>query len=100
MVKHIVMWRLKEEAMGNTREQNLVEMKDQLERLKDRIEEIQFLQVGLNFDTSDDAYDILLYTEFEDREGLRIYQEHPEHIKARDFICQVRLHRTVVDFEI
>ena len=47
-----------------------------------------------------DAYDIVLYTEFEDKAGLDAYQKHPEHIMARDFIRSVRLEKRVVDYEV
>jgi len=100
MVKHIVMWNLKEVAGGKKKEENLKEMKKRLEALKHKIEEIQFFEVGMNYNESGDAFDIVLYSEFESREGLDIYQKHPEHIKARDFIRSVRMERRVVDFEV
>lgn len=100
MVKHIVIWNLKESAEGRTKAQNLEEMKIQLESLKGKIETIEYLEVGINFNDTQDAYDIVLYSEFRDREGLDVYQKHPEHIKARDFIRKVRLEKKVVDYEI
>ena len=100
MVKHIVMWNLKESPGGRTKEQNLEEMKIRLESLKERIETIKYFEVGINFNNTQDAYDIVLYSEFRDREGLDMYQKHPEHIKARDFIRKIRLEKKVVDYEI
>ena len=100
MVKHIVMWNLKESGGGRTKEQNLEEMKIRLESLKERIETIKYIEVGINFNNTQDAYDIVLYSEFRDREGLDMYQKHPEHIKARDFIRKIRLEKKVVDYEI
>ena len=99
MVKHIVMWNLKESAEGRNKQENLQEMKARLEGLKDKIAEIKFLEVGLNFNETGDAFDIVLYTEFENRESLDAYQNHPEHIRVRDFVRSVRLERKVVDYE-
>lgn len=100
MVKHIVMWNLKESAEGRSKDENLQEMKARLEGLKDKIGEIKFLEVGINFNETGDAFDMVLYTEFENREALDIYQNHPEHIRVRDFVRGVRLERKVVDYEI
>lgn len=112
MVKHIVMWRLHDEALGRTKRENLLEMKRVLEGLEGGVETVRSLEVGIHFDAlrqpdvagdasgSPQIYDIVLYTEFDDREGLNTYQDHPEHIKARDFIRQVRTLRAVVDFEV
>ena len=58
------------------------------------------LEVGLNFETSSDAADISLYTEFESREALNAYQIHPAHMPAKKIIPLVRLERRVADYEI
>ncbi len=98
MVKHIVMWTVSEFAEGKTKKENVQEIKDQLEGLKDLIQEIQFLEVGINFNKTEDAYDIVLVTEFKNSEALTRYQDHPEHIRVRDFLRKVRVKHTVVDY--
>ena len=98
MVKHIVMWTLAEFAEGKQKEETIQEVKAQLEGLKDSIQEIQFLEVGINFNTTEGAYDIVLVTEFKNKEALTRYQDHPEHIRVRDFLRKVRVKHTVVDY--
>ena len=99
MVKHIVMWRLKEEALGATKEENARKLKESLEALVDKIEELNAAEVGFNFNPSDAAFDVVLYSEFEDREGLEAYQKHPEHVKIVEFVGEIRTDRAVVDYE-
>jgi len=41
MIKHIVMWRLKDFAEGASREENAKKLKETLEGLKDKISEIR-----------------------------------------------------------
>ena len=65
-----------------------------------KIEAIKALEVGINFNESDDAYDIVLYSEFESKKDLDAYQNHPAHSEAREFIQAVRWKRKVVDYEI
>ncbi len=99
MVKHIVVWKLKPTAEGRDRPANAERMKAMLEALRGRIPGLRHLEVGINFNPTDAAYDIALYSEFDSREALEGYQNHPEHVKAMGFISQVRDHRIVVDYE-
>ena len=99
MIKHIVMWRLKDEAAGATKAENAVKLKESLEALKSEIEELKALEVGINFNPSPAAFDVVLYSEFENREGLEAYQKHPEHVKIVDFVGEIRSDRAVVDYE-
>ncbi|GAK61681.1 stress responsive alpha-beta barrel domain protein [Candidatus Vecturithrix granuli] len=100
MVKHIVMWKLKETAEGASKAENLKTAQAQLEALTTKIPELNSLEVGIDFNRSAAAYDIVLVTEFESREALEAYQNHPEHRKVADFIGKIRQDRAVVDYEI
>lgn len=99
MIKHIVMWRLKDSAAGASREENAKKLKQSLEDLKDKIGDIKSLEVGINFNSSPAAFDVVLYSEFADRDGLDAYQNHPEHLKIVDFVGEIRTDRAVVDYE-
>lgn len=99
MIKHIVMWKLKDEAAGATKQENALKLKDSLESLTDKIPSLIAAEVGINFNPSDAAYDVVLYSEFEDHEGLNAYQSHPEHVKIVDFVGEIRTDRAVVDYE-
>lgn len=99
MIKHIVMWRLKDSAAGASREENAKKLKQSLEDLKDKIVDIKALEVGINFNASPAAFDVVLYSEFADMEGLDSYQNHPEHLKIVDFVGEIRTDRAVVDYE-
>ena len=94
------MWKLKGFAEGAGKKENAHKIKAQLEYLKNIIKEIRFIEVGINMIESVDSYDLLLYSEFESAEDLKIYQNHPEHLRVGDFIGKVRLERRVVDYEI
>lgn len=99
MIKHVVMWKLKEEAEGATKAENARKIKQMLEELPDKIPQLKSLEVGINILDSDAAYDAVLITKFDSVEDGRIYQNHPEHQKVSQFVSKVRLARTVVDYE-
>ncbi|MBC2580427.1 Dabb family protein [Clostridium sp. DJ247] len=99
MIKHIVTWKLKDFAEGKGKVENANKIKIDLESLKDKIEQIKFIEVGININQSEQAYDVVLYSEFESVEDLNIYQNHPEHIKVAGFVGKVKDQRVVVDYE-
>ncbi len=98
MLKHIVMWKLKDFALGKSKVENLQLMKEMLEALTPEIVELQKLEVGINQNNSKEAYDLVLYTEFADQAALERYQSHPKHLVVSDFVGQVRAERVVVDY--
>lgn len=100
MVKHIVMWKLFEEAEGFSKAENAQRMKQKLEELKTLIPEIKSLEVGLNFNSAPDAYDIVLYSAFENREDLQTYQDHSAHTAFKKFIQNIRSEKRVVDYDV
>jgi hypothetical protein len=100
MVKHIVLWKLKEFAEGASKLENARKIKLLLEAMKGKIPGMLKLEVGLNFESTEYASDISLYTEFESRKALDDYQEHPLHKLAKEFIPLVRTERRVIDYEV
>jgi len=100
VIKHIVMWRLKEQAQGNSRSANAELVKEKLEALQGRIPGLLRIEVGLDFSATDSSADVVLYSELESREALEAYQSHPEHVALKDFIGSVTAERRVVDYEV
>lgn len=98
MVKHIVMWKLKDEAQGNTKEINAQKIKENIEGLNGRIEGLRHVEVGLNHNPG--GFDICLYSEFEDRNALAYYIDHPLHKQNQAFTLSVVYDRAVADYEI
>jgi len=101
VVKHIVMWKLKDFAEGATKAENARKLKSKLEGLRVVIPELRVAEVGINFDDSAAAYDVVLYSEFASVESLRAYQKHPEHRNLiSEFLDKVRVDKKVVDYEV
>lgn len=97
MIKHIVAWRIKEGIDKQTAAENI---KRELESLKDKIDVLKFIQVGINFNDSDVSSDIVLVSDFDTKEALSIYQEHPEHKRVgAEFVRPNVCERRVCDYE-
>jgi phenylalanyl-tRNA synthetase alpha subunit len=99
MVTHVVMWSVKDFADGRVKQENIKLIKKELEGLTREIPQISRLHVGINYNEIPGAMDVVLISHFEDREALQAYQDHPAHIRVRDFIRTVRLEKRSVDFE-
>ncbi|MGC9151990.1 MAG: Dabb family protein [Microbacter sp.] len=99
MIKHLVFWRLKEEAFGNNKATNALLIKKKLEDLNGQIEGLIHLEVGIDFSKKEDSYDVALYAEFESRNALAYYQEHPKHKEIQQFVKAVRTDRCAVDYD-
>lgn len=76
MIRHIVMWRI---APCEDKTEKAKAMKENLEALKDKIDVIEDIEVGINFEGSDLASDVVLVSTFKTQEALGEYQNHPAH---------------------
>jgi hypothetical protein len=100
VIKHIVFWKLKDSAYGNTKKENAITIKNTLEALNGKITGLVKLEVGIDFSGTESSCDLVLYSEFESKEDLDNYQNHPEHKAVMPFIAECRTERRVVDYEI
>ena len=100
MIKHIVMWRLKESAHENDKATNARIIKEKLEALNGKIPGLLKLEVGIDFSATESSGDVVLYSEFASRATLDAYQLHPEHKAVMPFIMEARTERRLVDYEV
>ncbi|MDQ7000115.1 MAG: Dabb family protein [Mariprofundus sp.] len=93
MVKHIVMWTLRDKA-------DAVEIKTRLEDLAGKIPGLLNIEVGIDFLESEQSADVVLVAELEDRDALQTYQVHPAHQAVVPLVKAAAVARTVVDYEL
>lgn len=99
MIKHIVFWRLNESAYGNNKQANAQVLKEKLLAMKGKVTGLLKVEVGFDFTNEKDSCDVVLYSEFENKEALHQYQTHPDHEEIKKWLSEVRYERRVVDFE-
>lgn len=97
MVKHIVMWRLHEHA---EKAANAAKIKTTLEALMGKVPSLRAIEVGVHTGANDGASDVVLYSEFDDMEGLAVYQAHPDHQAVIPMMKTLCAERRVVDYEV
>ncbi|MCQ2375966.1 MAG: Dabb family protein [Salinivirgaceae bacterium] len=99
MVRHIVVWTLRDELNGMSKKQIAEKMKQDLESLNGVISEIVKLEVGINCAYEGKNADVVLVGDFASMADLEVYANHPEHLKCVGFIKSAALSRTAVDYE-
>ena len=100
MIKHIVMWKLKEQAEGADRAANALEMKRRLDACATIVPGIIAFEVTLAQPDLEATYDVVLYSEFADRAALGAYIAHPVHQAVVPFIGAIREARQCMDYEV
>ena len=94
MIVHIVLLEFKEE----NKENNILKIKELLENLENKIDVLNTMEVGINFDTASRAMDLSLYSTFDSKEDLARYAGHEEHLKVLSVIKEVTLSSKVCDY--
>ena len=97
-IKHIVMWNVRG-ADSAERARHIALLKSAFESLRGRIPGMLQLEIGVDDSRIDYACDVVLYSEFATREALAAYATHPEHLRVRQALGDLRTARHQVDYE-
>ncbi len=94
MVKHIVFFKLEDNSQAHCEV-----VRNRLLTMREHIEVLQNIEVGINFAKEERAYDLALLTDFKSQEDLTIYAKHPFHQDIITFIKSVAISSKVVDYK-
>lgn len=100
MIKHIVMWKLKDFAEGADRATNACKVKQLLDTCANLSPGTLKFEVALAQPGLEATYDVVLYSEFTTKEALDAYADHPTHQAVKPFIFAVRDSRQCMDYAI
>ena len=100
MVKHVILWQLKDELTAEEKEIVKAGIKEGLEGLKGQVPGLLEIQVNIN-GLSTSTVDLMLDSTLESFEALKAYSVHPAHVAVAD--SKVRPYtktRACLDYEI
>lgn len=100
MIKHVILWTLKDEFDADEKERIKAGIKEGLESLAGKIPGLLEIHVNTNGLASSTA-DLMLDSTFESAQALKGYSTHPEHVAVAD--SKVRPYtatRACLDYEI
>ncbi len=99
MVKHIIIWTLKDELSESEKEIVKKNAKEALEALSGNIEGLIDIKLVCDLLPSSNG-EMMLDSSFEDAEALGHYQKHPLHVAAADnFVRPYTKTRLCIDYE-
>lgn len=99
MIRHIVMWKLAGDTPESKR-RNVDRLKQSFHSLQGRIPGLMHLEIGVDSSGVDYACDVVLYSEFESQAALDAYATHPEHLRVKAEIGDMRIARHQVDYAV
>ncbi len=100
MVKHVILWQLKDELSAEEKNNVKKGIKEGLEGLAGKIPGLLEIKVQIEGLASSNA-DVMLDSSFTDEEALKGYAVHPEHVAVAD--GKVRPYtktRACLDYEV
>lgn len=100
MVKHIILWTLKE--MDDSEKESVkAGIKEGLENLKGKIPGLVDIKVITGGRLSSSNADLMLDSTFESEDDLKNYAKHPEHVAVADGkVRPFTISRACLDFEV
>jgi hypothetical protein len=100
LIKHIVIWNLKNRSFPTEANEDALLIKRTLENLMGKIPGLLHIEVGFDYSCNESSGDIVLYSELASKEALENYQIHPAHVAAGSIIRSRTCERRMIDYVI
>ena len=100
MIRHIVMWNLKDHAEGADKAANLEKAKALLLSCAQVVPGIRTFEVATATPGMDCMNDLVLHMLLDDAQVLADYQIHPQHVAIKPFMKAVVKERRCMDFNV
>lgn len=98
MIKHIVLFKLREDVPASVKETRLPSIKQQFLDLQGQIASLRSIEIGLNCNPKE-KFDLALVSTFDDLEGLAAYATDPRHVAVAKQVGEMLDVRACTDFE-
>lgn len=99
MIRHIVMWNLAGDS-PEAKQRKIELLQRSFHGLNGRIPGLRRLEIGVDSSGVDYACDVVLYSEFDSQDALDAYASHPEHLRVKAEIGDMRIARHQVDYVV
>ncbi len=99
MVKHVIMFKFKEEANGKTKAENLAIAAEMSRNLMGKIPSLRSSATNLNSIPGPINYDMVIELTFDDAAGMNEFHVHPLHMELVNLLGVVAESLAAVDYE-
>lgn len=97
MIRHVVMWNVRGDTPGE-KLANVEKLKACFLGLRGRIPGLLHLEIGVDASRVDYACDVVLVSDFASQAALDAYATHPEHLRVKRELGDLRTRRHQVDY--
>ncbi|MDB5965748.1 MAG: iron containing alcohol dehydrogenase family protein [Polaromonas sp.] len=97
MIKHIVMWNVRGSTPAE-KARGIEQLRQSFSGLLGKVPGLLHLEIGVDSSRIDYACDVVLYSEFESQAALDAYATHPEHLRVKRELADLRIARHQVDY--
>lgn len=97
MIRHIVMWNVRGDTPSE-KAANVQRLKRSFDSLRGRVPGLLHLEIGADTSRVDYACDVVLFSVFESQAALDAYATHPEHLRVKQEVGDLRVARYQVDY--
>jgi len=91
LIRHVVLCKVKENSP-------LKEIKQKIENLKNEIDVIKHIEVGIDIGFDKTPSDFCIITEVENIKDLEVYAKHPKHLEVIELLKKYLTERRAVDY--
>ena len=99
MIRHIVLWNVRG-ATPEEKAASIAQLRRSFESLRGRIPGLLHLEIGADSSRAGYACDVVLYSEFASQAALDSYATHPEHLRVKQEVADLRTDRHQVDYAV
>jgi quinol monooxygenase YgiN len=99
LIRHIVMWNVRG-ATPEEKRVNIERLQASFHSLRGRVPGLLRLEVGVDTSRVDYACDVVLVSDFESQAALDAYASHPEHLRVKAEVGDMRTQRHQVDYAV
>lgn len=92
MIKHVVMWKVKNR-------EDIPALREKLKSMKGKVPSLIDLETGTDVVRGEKSWDLVLISTHRDREALDTYQDDPFHGGVKEYVGPRVTDRASVDFE-
>src|SRR5947209_3983589 len=99
LIRHIVMWNVRGDTPQD-KSANVERLRASFHSLRGRVPGLLHLEIGADISEADYACDVVLFSEFESQSALAAYADHPEHLRVKHEVGDLRIARHQVDYAV
>lgn len=98
MVRHIVMWKMSDEAKANDFDGKVQLLREKFDDMIGKIDGLLEIELRKNYKPGN--FDVSLLCTFDSREAEEAYQTNPIHVAVKEIIGQWAVERACVDYDV